>query len=648
MTMARTENEPMTSSLPVESVPPASADDWSMLFEGLPVGAFRSLPDGRFARVNTALARMLGYATEAEVLADAANDLALDWYVRPGRRAEVLAVLDREGSARGLVSEIHHRKTGQRMWISENAYVIRNTEGRVAFYEGTVEEVTGRVNTQQALEQREALLREVTAGVPGMVYRLRVAADCQLHYEFVSGGVRDLYGVEPEAVLADPLLLRRMQHPDDQQRLLAVLQAHLGNGQPLVLEFRICLDNGTQKWVRLSSSASFADPTGPRLYGVILDITAAKQAEQASLESDRRWKFVLECLGDGVWDTDLRTETCALSGPLCDTYDLPVDGNRSSWHAVVALMHPEDRPGLLATRQDHLDGKTPFYTYEQRMRQRDGNWVWVLSRGVVVQRDGDGKPLRMVGTHTDITQRREARALRQQRDRAEAADRTKSELMSRISHELRTPLNAILGFAQLLHMDKRPAGARQHEWAGHMLDSGQVLLGLIDDVLDLTRGQSMQFTLNITPVRLREAFDVSWQLLAAQARSQQVTLRPPAIDERLRVQADMKRLQQVLTNLLSNAIKYNRPGGDIVFEASQSGTEIEFSVIDSGRGIAAEYLERAFQPFDRLGAAHGKVPGTGLGLALCKQLVEAMGGTIGLASELGVGSRFTVRLPAAA
>ena len=101
----------------------------------------------------------------------------------------------------------------------------------------------------------------------------------------------------------------------------------------------------------------------------------------------------------------------------------------------------------------------------------------------------------------------------------------------------------------------------------------------------------------------------------------------------------------MLTNLLSNAIKYNRPGGGITFESQQSGTEVEFRVIDSGRGIAAEYLDRAFQPFDRLGAAHGQVPGTGLGLALCKQLVEAMGGRIGMSSELGVGSTFTVRLP---
>ena len=626
---------------------PTETSAWSTLYEGLPVGAFRSLPDGRFVHLNTRLATMLGYDTEAEVLADV-GEFAHDWYVQPGRRAEVVTQLDRDGSARGLVSEIYHQKTRQRMWISENAHVVRDAAGRVAFYEGTVEEVTERVNTQQALEQRESLLRSVTSGVPGMVYRVHISAERTLYYEFVSEGVRELFGVSPEAVLADPHLLRSMRHPEDDARVQATLKASLADLRPTTVDFRIRPRGGrSDKWVRLAWSATPASAEGLLLHGIVIDITAMKSAEQAAAVQEQRWTVALESLGDGVWDWDMTNDVCEMRGPLRESFDLPPGVARTTLRDVVDAVHPDDVPTMRAARQAHVEGRSPSYSHEHRIRLRAGGWLWVHSRGVVVQRDGEGRPLRMIGMHTDITRRREADALRQQRDRAEAADRVKSELMSRISHELRTPLNAILGFAQLMDMDQHTSNEKRHEWSRHILTSGRLLLGLVDDVLDLTRGQSMQFTLAIGPVALPAALHDSWALLHAQAQAQHVTLNPPTLDADLKVRADPKRLRQVLTNLLSNAIKYNRSGGQVTVTAQVQGEEVVISVADTGHGIAATYLERVFQPFERLGAAHGQVPGTGLGLALCKQLVEAMGGTIEVRSEAGVGSCFTVRLPAA-
>ncbi len=624
---------------------PLLEDDWSTLFEGLPVGAFRSLPNGRFVRVNTALARMHGFDTEAELVAHV-SDLAVDWFVRPERRREILDQLDREGSARALVSEIYHQKTRERMWISENSYVIRDAQGQVLFYEGTVEEVTQRVHAYEALEHSEALLRNVTTGVPGVVYRMRVTAALRQYYEFVSDGVRTLYGVEPEAVLADPGLLGALRDPQDEERVQAVFRDHVASGRPTSVEFRICPQPGSSKWVRLTSTIARRDDADAVLHGVVIDISAARDVEQALLDSDRRWKAALDCLGDGVWDWDLSRDDCVMTGPLSGGYDTPVGSPCEGLCEPGGVIHPDDLPDMLATRQAHIDGSTPTYVHEHRIRQRDGGWLWVQSRGVVVERDPQGRALRMIGTHTDITERREADALRQQRDRAEAADRAKSELMSRISHELRTPLNAILGFAQLLDLDTVP-GSAQHEWSHHVLQSGRLLLGLVDDVLDLTHGQSMQFTLDIVPTNLLEAFQHSWALLAAQAAAARITLGEVTVDPALAVRADPKRLRQVLNNLLSNAVKYNQEDGRITFDARTQGEQVVFSIADTGQGIGPEFLARVFQPFDRLGAAHGKVPGTGLGLALCRQLVEAMGGTITVASEAGVGTCFTVCLGAA-
>ena len=627
------------------SAPEAPAE-WSTLFESLPLGAYRSRPDGRFVRANPAMVRLCGCRSESELI-DAVHDIARDWYVHPRRRVELLAQVGREGSACDMVSEIRQPTTGRTLWVREDCHAVRGADGTILCYEGTVEDLTEQVVARRALEHSESLLREVIAGTPGMVYRVHVQPDGSQRYEYVSDGVRALYGVEPDEVIADPYLLRRLRHPQDQPRVQEVMSAHIASGEPCTVEFRIVKPRGRDVWVRLNSSVRREADGSARLFGVAIDVSDVKIAEQALAESDRRWTLALESLGDGVWDWNLATGEGYFSGPLRLVYGLPADHPMRPGEDLDERVHPDDRASMQRARQAHLEGCSPAYVHEHRLLRADGHWIWVLSRGIVVERDAAGKPLRMIGTHTDVTERREADALRRQRDRAEQADRTKSELMSRISHELRTPLNAILGFAQLLDMDADD-GSVQQEWARHVLGSGRLLLALVDDVLELTSGHRLQFTMHLAPVDVAAAVRDCWWQLEAGARARRVTLDDADVDPALQAQADPKRLRQVLGNLLSNAVKYNRPGGRIAVAARRDGDRVIVSVADTGAGIVAEHLPRLFQPFDRLGAAHGEVPGTGLGLALCKQLVEAMGGDISVASEPGQGSCFSVRLAAVA
>ena len=229
---------------------------------------------------------------------------------------------------------------------------------------------------------------------------------------------------------------------------------------------------------------------------------------------------------------------------------------------------------------------------------------------------------------------------------ADRANRAKSEFLSRMSHELRTPLNAILGFGQLLEMDA--LSERQAEGVGHILRAGRHLLGLINEVLDISRIEAGRLSLSLEPVPVRETIAQAMQLVGPTATVLAVTLRVGAVDERLHVLADRQRLQQVLLNLLSNAVKYNRPRGTVTIGCERAGDErVRISVTDTGPGIAAEKLERLFVPFDRLGAEATGVEGTGLGLALSKSLVAAMSGTMDVRSEPGTGSTFSVELAVA-
>jgi signal transduction histidine kinase len=286
-----------------------------------------------------------------------------------------------------------------------------------------------------------------------------------------------------------------------------------------------------------------------------------------------------------------------------------------------------------------------------RFRHQDGRWRTLESLGRSLSPDStrDG----ILVNSRDITDRREAEeALRRAmeeaeraREAAEAANRAKSDFLSRMSHELRTPMNSILGFGQLLARKELPADQRKA--VDHILKAGQHLLNLINEVLDIARIEANRQHLSPEPVRVRTALDEALSLIRPLAAKHGVDVDGTfELDGDAYVQADRQRFAQVLLNLLSNAVKYNRPGGRVWLTCERAGDRMRINVHDTGRGIARDRIADLFTPFARLGAERSDVEGTGLGLALSMRLVEAMNGTIGVASELDAGSRFWIELEA--
>lgn len=237
--------------------------------------------------------------------------------------------------------------------------------------------------------------------------------------------------------------------------------------------------------------------------------------------------------------------------------------------------------------------------------------------------------------------------IRQAQAEAEAANRGKSEFLSRMSHELRTPLNSILGFTQLLEMEEHDA--RQEESIRHISRAGQNLLALINEVLDIARLDAGRMQFQMEAVDLGEFLHETTTLTVPLATRNKVTIllaeMPPVTPF---ASTDRERLKQVLLNLLSNAVKFNREGGSVTVATARAEQGFwRVSVTDTGMGIPKEKLDRLFVPFERLGTKEGGTEGgTGLGLALCQRLVKALNGRLGAASTVGLGSTFWIDLPA--
>jgi PAS domain S-box-containing protein len=303
---------------------------------------------------------------------------------------------------------------------------------------------------------------------------------------------------------------------------------------------------------------------------------------------------------------------------------------------------PEEAEFFTSKDREVLAGGRLVDIAEERIQTRERGERFLHTRKIPIL-DADGHPVYLLGISEDITDRRMADAqIRESKELAERANRAKDEFLSRMSHELRTPLNAVLGFAQILEIEDPTPD--QRESIHQILAAGRHLLGLIDEVLDVSRIATGRLSLSSEPVSVTDALTEAADLIRPLAVERGIRLQ---IDDAngLHVVADRQRLKQVLLNLLSNGVKYNREGGDIIVTWTHvTPDRLAIRVADTGVGIASEAMARLFDPFDRLGAEMSDVQGTGLGLALSKGLIEAMGGTVKAESEAGAGSVFTIEL----
>ena len=330
-----------------------------------------------------------------------------------------------------------------------------------------------------------------------------------------------------------------------------------------------------------------------------------------------------------------------------DRWHLAAELTRRAEELTRQLGHPIEGFEVLACHARHAGYEVRDWT----LVRADGSPVEV-SQAVTAMRAADGSLRGFLCVALDVSQRRRAAEAELARRAAEAASQAKTEFLSRMSHELRTPMNAVLGYAQLMEMStQEPPTPNQRRQLQQVQRSGWHLVQLIDDVLDMARVESGHMQLTIEAVDIGPLVERAREIVAPLMRSGGVAFSfdTGVGSAAVPLLADSTRLVQVLVNLLSNAAKYNRPGGQVWLRCEPSGDDaVDLTVRDDGIGMDRSQLDQLFQPFNRLGRETSAVPGTGIGLVISRRLVELMGGTIQVDSEVGVGTTVTVRLRTAA
>jgi PAS domain S-box-containing protein len=352
-------------------------------------------------------------------------------------------------------------------------------------------------------------------------------------------------------------------------------------------------------------------------------------------------------VGSDVWD--LRTGDVVWSDETYRIFGVDPDESIPTLENFLDFVVPDDRPGLLERRKEILRGRCPAPA-EFSIIRPDGDVRRIYSETEPI-RDSKGRPIRWVGMRQDITeQARTERGLREAKEAAVSASVAKSQLLANTSHELRTPLNAIIGFSDMLRLGL--AGrlrAKQKEYVTLIHQSGQHLLNVINDILDLAHADSGKFELHEeTRVDVRQVIDACVLLMRDRANTGSLRLSTEIEEQLPTLVADSTRLKQILLNLISNAIKFTELGGSVAVTARRDGDDgVAFDVRDTGPGMSSAEIDIALEPFGQVDASHTRHhEGTGLGLPLARKLAELHGGSLHVSSQKGVGTTVTVKLPA--
>jgi len=629
------------------------------IIDTAPMRVFWKDSELRYLGCNPAFAADAGFATPAEIVGK--DDFAMAWSDQAELyRADDLAVM-RLGVPKLSYEEPQTDPSGSAKWLRTSKVPLRGHDDQIIGILGIYEDVSERKRVERrlsmAIEATQVLLWELDFSTQRLAYDPGLL------------GLLGITGAPPETLDAWVALV----HPDDRAPFLERVALAIGPSSPVFdFEYRMVGEAGVH-WLHTRARVVQRDAAGNAALavGTSTNISARKQIEEARRISEERalelgsmLRLMCDNVPDMIWAKDLDKRFIfankAISEQLLNASDTeePLGKTDVFFAQRERERHPETAQwhtfGELCQDSDTVTLERGGPSVFEEFGSVKGQLLYLEVHKAPFH-DRDGKLIGTVGSARDVTDRKQAmNALVAAREAAEAANRAKSEFLANMSHEIRTPLNGVLGNIQLLEMSR--LDAEQQEYLSAITASGRNLLALINDILDLSKIEADKVSLETARFSLRGCVQNLVSVLRGRVADKnlhlEVKIHEDAPDTLV---GDEMRVRQVLLNVLSNALKFTREGRIVlsVSTVEQTPAEqapgralLEFAVTDTGIGIAADILEKIFDPFVQADSSiTRRYGGTGLGLAICRRLTQLMGGTIVVDSVEGVGSTFRVRLP---
>jgi len=511
--------------------------------------------------------------------------------------------------------------------------------------------VAARKKAEEPLRQEKNHLLSLITSSPSISYACKASGNYATTY--ISENVTNIIGFRPQAFLNDPDFWADGIHPDDAPRVFEDLKQLFEHGSHSH-EYRFRKPDGSYIWMEDNLNLiSDSDGSPKEIVGLWADITKRRAAKSELTKTKNKLKDTIAQLGatfeataDGILVVDGQGKIKNYNIRFVELWKLPdtIVSSRDDEKAIHFVLDQLTDPQAFLDKVNELYAAPEKISFDL-LDFKDGRIFERYSRPQKIEERIVGR----VWSFRDVTEIETSRRdLVIAKTEAERANKAKSEFLSSMSHELRTPMNAILGFTQMLQFD--PLTESQNDAVENILRGGDHLLVLIEQVLELAKIEAGHLSLNVDHIPTRTVIDNSLNLIQARAARDGIKIidRIDGTDLPF-LWTDSTRLTQVLLNLLSNAVKYNCENGTVTLTYQERpGRKLRISVADTGPGIAAEKHGDLFKPFERLGRETGAIEGTGIGLAIARQIIEVLGGQVGFESEEDKGSTFWVDVPMSA
>ena len=624
-----------------------SKNEIEAMLSGLQEGIVFQNTSGEIIRCNKSAEKILGLSFDQLIgkksIDPSWKSIHEDGTEFPGDTHPAMVTLASQKPLSDIIMGVH-KPNNELTWISINAVPIFSNETKeLTGVVCTFKDITETKSIQDKIKKNEQLLErsQSIAKIGSWEFNLKTF---ELEWSIEHYKIFELENT-PKDLLYNAY--RNRIHPNDIENLDFLVQRAIDQGLGFEYHHRIVLPDDSIKYLVGVGEVEKNENNLPIIVrGTVQDVTESKLKDLKFTAEESRWKFAIENSGDAIWDFNPLTNKGYRSDNFYQNLGYQPNEIEITQQFISSIIHPEDSEKVNSNFEKLIKGKIEFFKEEYRIKTKTGDFKWILDRAKVFERNSDGIAIRIIGTHQDLTERKNFEIeLKNSKDKAEKASLSKSEFLANMSHEIRTPLNGIIGFSELLKSTKLTD--TQEIYSNTIVQSANSLLNVINDILDFSKIEAGKLELDIQKNQISETVSQAIDIVTYQAQSKKLDL---ILNQDFEIPSeiyyDSARIKQICVNLLGNAIKFTEKGQvELAIELIsklENELTLRFSVIDTGLGINKELQSKIFNAFSQADTSTTrKYGGTGLGLSISNKLLSLMNKSkLELLSEEGKGSTF--------